>query len=580
MGHGRRATRNGSSVSLNVFGNVPDLFVEPVDVSGQAKKSVEKTRNRAKTADKTKAKKSAAPEQNAPKTKPVVPVPPEAEILMAVASLYSDRLRPFGRILRKRLAERTEKSDAQECDLIQLRRACEDSNNLRLTSEEGGEWSAILLDQVEDFIDVYDKQDDYPDVLWSAADGYFRSLPEQEAVLPGGRYACAQTLASRHLDFLQGYSLGHICHFVQLAISTKKILGYLNGGITSYQFSHSCTKDQAAAQQSSCAQVTAELQVANWDIARGCLRDIMNDALNNQANQVPLSNIKRIFRSQFEIELSETALGHSKLSELLQDERLNDICTVRLLEQGYFVIPMFEICDSQSDGQGTESTAFSWADVEDDEVQTTDNDDEVTGFCGTPCWLDEVDQHKGVGLSLNVNVEPVGEPESFAFSPCVHINVVHHNTFLHTATSPLVKATRQRSQSLPRSIGRTHLESPCLNLASPAEPMPPTPELCAPLTPEMWVGLPSACDYGLQSVPESQAVDKFLWSTSGLDAVVPVPEPFLEQFNLSEQSQFVIENSFMSSMPPMCWSVEPAMFELDQGKVSVSAMQISLADHV
>ena len=68
-----------------------------------------------------------------------------------------------------------------------------------------------------------------------------------------------------------------------------------------------------------------------------------------------------------------------------------------------------------------------------------------------------------------------------------------------------------------------------------------------PPTPEMWVGLPSACDYGLQSVPESQAVDKFSWSTSGLDVVVPVPEPFLEQFNLSEQSQFVIENSFMSS---------------------------------
>jgi hypothetical protein len=562
-----------------IFGNVPDLFGEPVEVSGQVTKSVEKTRNRVKAADKTKTKKSAAPEQNAPKTKPVVPVPPEAEILMAVASLYSDRLRPFGRILRKRLAERTEKSDAQECDLIQLRRACEDSNNLRLTSEEGGEWSAILLDQVEDFIDVYDKQDDYPDELWSAAEGYFRSLPEHEAVLPGGRYACAQTLASRHLDFLQGYSLGHICHFVQLAISTKKILGYLNGGITCYQFSHSCTKDQAAAQQSSCAQVTAELQVANWDVARGCLRDIMNDALNNQANQVPLSNIKRIFRSQFEIELSETALGHSKLSELLQDERLNDICTVRLLEQGYFVIPMFEICDSQSDGQGTESTAFSWADVEDDEVQTTDSDDEVTGFCGTPCWLDEADQEKGIGLSLNVHVEPVGEPESIACSPCVHINVVHHNTFLHAATSPLVKATRQRSQSLPRCIGRTRLESPCLNLASPAEPMPPTPEFCAPLTPEMWVGLASACDSGLQSVPESQAVDKFSWSTSGLDAVVHVPpEPFLEQFNLSEQFQFVIENSLMSSMPPMCWSIEQAMCELDQGKVS--AMQISLADHV
>merc|ERR1712000_670528 len=185
---------------------------------------------------------------------------------------------------------------------------------------------------------------------------------------------------------------------VQLAIATRKILGYLNGGITSYNLSHSCAKDKAAAEQSSCAQTASvsELEIATWTTARKCLRIIMKDALKSQANQVPLSNIKHIFRSQFEIELSETALGHSKLSELLQDERLNDICTVRLLDQGYFVIPMFEIADSQSDGHGTESTAFSWADVDDDEVLTTDNDDDsvecAEGFCETPCWLDDVNQ--------------------------------------------------------------------------------------------------------------------------------------------------------------------------------------------
>merc|ERR1711990_576143 len=114
-----------------------------------------------------------------------------------------------------------------------------------------------------------------------------------------------------------------------------------------------------------------------------------------QSNQVPLSNIKRIFRSQFELELSETALGHSKLSEMLQDDRLQDICTVRLLEQGYFVIPTLarqSDCESivQSDGHGTESTSFSWADVED--VLTSDDDCNVcqkAAFCETPCWLND-----------------------------------------------------------------------------------------------------------------------------------------------------------------------------------------------
>ncbi|CAK0856783.1 unnamed protein product, partial [Prorocentrum cordatum] len=54
---------------------------------------------------------------------------------------------------------------------------------------------------------------------------------------------------------------------------------------------------------------------------------------------MPLSNVKRLFRSRFNMELSETALGHSKLSELLNDTRLQDrdICFVRLQGHGYVV---------------------------------------------------------------------------------------------------------------------------------------------------------------------------------------------------------------------------------------------------
>jgi hypothetical protein len=54
---------------------------------------------------------------------------------------------------------------------------------------------------------------------------------------------------------------------------------------------------------------------------------------------MPLSNVKRLFRSRFHMELSETALGYSKLSELLKDPRLQDICTVQLRGQGYVVVP-------------------------------------------------------------------------------------------------------------------------------------------------------------------------------------------------------------------------------------------------
>jgi len=57
------------------------------------------------------------------------------------------------------------------------------------------------------------------------------------------------------------------------------------------------------------------------------------------SGSIPLSNIKRLFRSKFRKELSETSLGHAKLSELFQDPRLRDICTVRLQGHGYVVAP-------------------------------------------------------------------------------------------------------------------------------------------------------------------------------------------------------------------------------------------------
>jgi len=46
---------------------------------------------------------------------------------------------------------------------------------------------------------------------------------------------------------------------------------------------------------------------------------------------LPLSNVKRLFRSRYNLELSETALGHTTLSELLNDSRFHNVCEVQLL---------------------------------------------------------------------------------------------------------------------------------------------------------------------------------------------------------------------------------------------------------
>jgi len=105
-------------------------------------------------------------------------------------------------------------------------------------------------------------------------------------------------------------------------------------------------KEQCAQQQRRCipvgsgtivvgggCQASPALPPATLEVVRHYLREIL------QANTVvPLSNIKRIFRTRYQTELSETMLGHSRLSDLLQDRRFHDLCTVQLQRNGYAVI--------------------------------------------------------------------------------------------------------------------------------------------------------------------------------------------------------------------------------------------------
>jgi hypothetical protein len=264
------------------------------------------------------------------------------DVYAGVYSLYDDELKPYGRILRKRLAER---SIAGECDvdIRLLQTACEVCSELQVMPEEGGDWSVICKGRPQSFVDVYSPIDAYPPAMWRAAREYFDGLEDAKMVLPGGRYSCAQALASRRLPFLQGLSLGQVCHIVQLAISQKKLLGYLNGAVVPYRRSQSMVKEQCAVRGRPCAGGARgmTMPVATWDAVRVCLQEILNEQMkvSGRTAFIPLSNVKRLFRSKFHVELSETALGHAKLSELLQDERLQDLCAVRLQGHGYVVMP-------------------------------------------------------------------------------------------------------------------------------------------------------------------------------------------------------------------------------------------------
>jgi hypothetical protein len=254
--------------------------------------------------------------------------------------LYDDNLRPFGRLVRKRLGEiaTSRGQSLVDGDLSRLRRSCDECPSLLVEPGEGSEWSVLLKNRAPTFVDVYSTVDTYPASLWRSIKGYLQQLDELGESLPGGRYSCARALLDSGLPSLQGCSLGEVCHIVQLAMSEKKLLGYLDGTIAPYERSNSMMKDTAA---ELCVGSSTSLLIplASWENARSCMIDVLESAVRKGKKQVPISTLKRLFRSRFHIELSETALGYTKLSDLLQDQVFNDICCVRLLERGYVVLP-------------------------------------------------------------------------------------------------------------------------------------------------------------------------------------------------------------------------------------------------
>jgi len=281
------------------------------------------------------------------------------EVLASVRSLYADELKPFGRVLLKRLRERAAAAVAlaqglaieavdpetmPRIDPKRLRRMCQTCPQLRVDPEDGREFSVTLVGRPCNFLDVCSPHDPYPPEMWLDAATYFQNLSDEEMHLPGGRYACARVLVGRGLPFLAGCSLGQVCHIVQLAISQKRILGYLEGQLVPYWHSEEWVKEQYAFhQQPICSRKgTNSLPLASWEEARERLLQLLDSESNPEPGVVTLSNVKRLFRSRFQLELSETVLGHSRLFDLLHDVRFRDVCTVQAHGNGQLLVKRAE----------------------------------------------------------------------------------------------------------------------------------------------------------------------------------------------------------------------------------------------
>lgn len=281
-------------------------------------------------------------------------VPSLPEVLSATGSLYDDELKPFGRVVLKRLRERAAAELAKtlgldpdtvdvatipRIDPKRLRSICENCKLLCVHLESGREYSVTFVDRPFNFLDICSTHDPYPEELWDKMSAYFEGLGPNDIRLPNGRYACAMALLKRNLPFLKETSLGQVCHIVQLAITQRRILGYRDGQVVPFMHSEEWVKGQYALSQSKFG--TGALPVASWEDARVCLLELLS--FKSGRGLISISNVKRLFRSRFQLELSETVLGYTRLFDLLKDPRFADVCCVHTQRNGQVMVGKVQV---------------------------------------------------------------------------------------------------------------------------------------------------------------------------------------------------------------------------------------------
>jgi len=108
-------------------------------------------------------------------------------------------------------------------------------------------------------------------------------------------------------------------------------LGYSRSHLVPYNQSDDFMKDECAQQRQHAAlkeTCRRQLPMASLDEVRYCLRQLLEFEPAPEPGVIVVSNVKRLFRSRFKLELSETALGFPRLHSLLSDESFQDFCAL------------------------------------------------------------------------------------------------------------------------------------------------------------------------------------------------------------------------------------------------------------
>jgi hypothetical protein len=392
----------------------------------------------------------------------------EDDVLVAVNGLYKDRVKPISRVLRKRvyvqLVEREQATSGIHVNCTRLRDICNGCSLLQVQDEELDDWSVSLVSQKPNFVDIYSSEDVYPVELWKDFAAFFEAPGSDDFAFPGGRLACAELLRSRLPSSFSHRSLGELCHIVELALSQKKIIGYKNGCMVPYRNSQLMIKEQLANEGSVGREVQeGGVRNANLKEARECLQQVLQEQPDGR---LALPNVKRRILAQFKLQFNETAFGHSRVSDLLQDPRFDDICSVQLHGRGYMVIskePHKQLICLDSVLPPAAQSSQSLSGATGDMSMERSSPRRVCLCADEPLLIDETDGFllAGEPALLVPSPAPLRDESTemlaprWTLSPCTLSGMVR-GPFIHAALPPPTpfQRSKRRTQSVPMDICR------------------------------------------------------------------------------------------------------------------------------
>jgi hypothetical protein len=250
----------------------------------------------------------------------------DVEILeTTLTSLYIDEILPTYNAVKGRISEITgDQAHPVTKTFVQLAAHVNMTGNPpdKYTLTRRGTESCIELTErlhTGVFIDPTDPTDTYDPEMWKQFERYLNDLQMNRTndetapyVFERGRYGMAFELRRRRLKFLNGLSLGQICHIVQLGITRKQLI---------------CYEDNELKPVSACLTRTRALigepQHSAHKDAAPCVKSvaefihILNELMPKMTDTVLLAMLKRQVKFKFDKRICETVLHCTKLSEVM-----------------------------------------------------------------------------------------------------------------------------------------------------------------------------------------------------------------------------------------------------------------------